>query len=287
VAIRVAQARQICTPAELDLVLQSTTRQIGSLDPKQLRSSIRRARTLRDKWRDRAASQTRTTKSQNADKLGEANARSSDKAQLFDEALNRFEKRLSKIDGASAGSASTAKPQPSKPGRTDEHRATRASVRRSLSQKTAKLSTNGAAAASAPTASSAANSSQGSATAANAATNTAAGKRAVAKKGATPQASAKRKGPPKRKAPPRSSVRAKSASPTAPVAVATGLAAAAMAAGREGTEGSSQTNGKARKRSPQGGVATKPTAVKPGGGSRMPGKVASQGRRNQAKRGSR
>src|SRR5690606_29904846 len=43
VAISVAQARQICTQAELDLVLQSTTRQIGSLDSKQLRSAIRRA----------------------------------------------------------------------------------------------------------------------------------------------------------------------------------------------------------------------------------------------------
>jgi hypothetical protein len=80
VAISVARARQICTQSELALVLESTTRQIGQLDAKQLRASIRRSRTLRDKWRDLSHSQTRDTKATDPDKLGEANARSAEKA---------------------------------------------------------------------------------------------------------------------------------------------------------------------------------------------------------------
>ena len=283
-AISVAQARQICTPAELDLVLQSTTRQIGSLDPKQLRSSIRRARTLRDKWRDRAASQTRDTKSQNPDRLGEANARSNDKAQLFDEALGRFEKRLSKVDGATNGSAAATKAKPAKQTRTGEHRATRSSVRSTLSKKAEKLNADDTAPSSSPATSPATVASDATVTAGGDGSAKPAGKRTVAKKGATPKASAKRKGPPKRKAPPRSS---NAAVPAAAAPVAQGLAAAAMAAGRDGGEGGEPSAGSTKKRSSKAKPAAKATAVKPGGSPRMPGKVASQGRRSQAKRGSR
>ncbi len=279
-AISVAQARQICTQAELDLVLQSTTRQIGSLDAKQLRSAIRRARTLRDKWRDRSESQTRDTKSQDPDKLGQANARSSDKAQLFDEALGRFEKRLSKVDGTTNGSAGAAKAKPAKPARTGEHRATRSSVRSTLSEKAGEINADSAA----QPASSAATASAQTADAAGDASAKPAGKRTVAKKGATQKSGAKRKGPPKRKAPPRTS---SVSPPAAPAPVAPGLAAAAMAAGRDGAEGSDQTTAGAKKRNLKAKTTAKATAVKPSGSPRMPGKVASQGRRSQAKRGSR
>lgn len=283
VAIRVAQARQICTPAELDLVLQSTTRQIGSLDPKQLRASIRRARTLRDKWRDRAAAQTRDTKNRNPEKLGEANARSNDKAQLFDEALSRFEKRLSRVDGASGGSAAKAKP--AKSVRTSEHRAERASTRSTLGKQSKKLSTNGAASAS--TAATSPSTASAAVTADHNGAAKPSSKPTTAKKGATSKVSAKRKGPPKRKAPPRSGSRSTTALPAAAAAVAPGLAAAAMAAGRDGAEGGAQAGGKAKKRNPQANATLKSTAVKPAGGHRMTGKVASPGRRSQAKRGSR
>ncbi len=277
-AISVAQARQICTQSELDLVLQSTTRQIGSLDAKQLRSSIRRARTLRDKWRDRAASQTRDTKSQNPDKLGEANARSSDKAQLFEEALGRFEKRLSRIDGTTNGAAAASKTKPAKQARTSAHRATRASVRSALSKQAAKSDAAALASARAANAATAKAAAPGE-TATTAAT--AASKRTVAKKGSSTKVSAKRKGPPKRKAAPSSST---SAVPTATAPVAPGLAAAAMAAGRDSAAAS--TAGTKKRKSPTN-AAAKTTAAKPGGGPRMSGNVASQGRRSQAKRGSR
>lgn len=274
-AISVAQARQICTQSELDLVLQSTTRQIGSLDAKQLRSSIRRARTLRDKWRDRAASQTRDTKSQNPDKLGEANARSSDKAQLFEEALGRFEKRLSRVDGTTNGAAAASKTKPAKQARTSAHRATRASVRSTLSKQAGKSD------AAAPASARAANAATAKAAAPGETAATAASKRTVAKKGSSTKVSAKRKGPPKRKAAPSSST---SAVPTATAPVAPGLAAAAMAAGRDSATAS--TAGTKKRKSPTN-AAAKTTAAKPGGGPRMSGNVAAQGRRSQAKRGSR
>lgn len=279
-AISVAQARQICTQSELDLVLQSTTRQIGSLDAKQLRSSIRRARTLRDKWRDRAASQTRDTKSQNPDKLGEANARSSDKAQLFEEALGRFEKRLSRVDGTTNGAAAASKTKPAKQARTSAHRATRASVRSTLSKQAGKSDAAAPASARAANAATAKAAAPGE-TATTAAAATAASKRTVAKKGSSTKVSAKRKGPPKRKAAPSSST---SAVPTATAPVAPGLAAAAMAAGRDSATAS--TAGTKKRKSPTN-AAAKTTAAKPGGGPRMSGNVAAQGRRSQAKRGSR
>ncbi len=133
-AISAARARQICTKAELELVLQSTTKHIGSLDTKQLKSAVRRSRTLRDKWRDLAHSQTRNTKATKPDKLGDANARSAEKATLFDEALTRFEKRLSKLEVASA------KVSPVKKAAVKvDHRADRAAVRETLNAKTETL----------------------------------------------------------------------------------------------------------------------------------------------------
>ncbi len=137
-AITVAQAREICTKSELELVLKSTTRHIGSLEEKELRSAVRRARTLRDKWRDQANSQTRDTKVKAPNKLGEANARSADKAQLFSEALERLEKRLSKVaPEKSVGSIGTNRS--TKPARAAAHRQTRAETREVLKEKKAML----------------------------------------------------------------------------------------------------------------------------------------------------
>jgi hypothetical protein len=138
VAISVAKARQICTQAELDLVLQSTTRQIGDLDAKQLKAAVRRARTMRDKWRDLASAQTRGTKAEDPANLDRANARSSEKATLFDEALQRFEKRLAKVDGADSGKGA-AKKNPPKKVRAGGHRAEGAEVRDALNEKTEML----------------------------------------------------------------------------------------------------------------------------------------------------
>jgi hypothetical protein len=129
--INSAVAKQICTKVELDLVLASTTRHIGYLSAPELHTKIKRARTYRDKWRDLAHDQTRDTKANNPNLLGDANERSALKAQLFDETLTRFEKRLEKVGKSPASARATAK-SPLKDDRSREHRATRASVRDSL-----------------------------------------------------------------------------------------------------------------------------------------------------------
>jgi hypothetical protein len=134
VAINSVRARQICTKAELDLVLQSTTKHIGNLDAKQLKAAVRRSRSLRDKWRDLVHSQTRDLKATEPQKLEDANARSAEKATLFDETLARFEKRLSKLDGEAS------KPSPAmKTASNVNHRTDRAAVRESLNATTETL----------------------------------------------------------------------------------------------------------------------------------------------------
>jgi len=275
VAISVARARQICTKAELDLVLQSTTRQIGQLDAKQLRAAIRRSRTLRDKWRDLSHSQTRDTKATDPDKLGEANARSAEKAELFDDALQRFEKRLTKIDKLPA-TGSTSVKRPTKSARATDHRAERAVIRDVLSEKkeilnapvkkspTQKVATKKTTTA-AESAKSVKKASPGSAVAPKTPVKKAAIKKTPVKKAVN------------KKTPPAKTVR--------PAAGQNGLAAAAIAAGQANV--SDSMTGAEKKRNLKAKTVAKATAVSRSGATRIQGHVSSQGRRNQAKRNSR
>jgi hypothetical protein len=243
--------------------LESTTRQIGQLDAKQLRAAIRRSRTLRDKWRDLSHSQTRDTKATDPDKLGEANARSAEKAELFDDALQRFEKRLTKVDKLPAVGTTTAK-RPTKSARVTDHRAERAEIRDLLSEKKEMLN--------APVKKSATK---------KAATKKAANASAKPVKKAAPGSAVTKKAPVKKAA-------SKKKSPTKtvrPVADQHGLAAAALAAGQ--TAASDSMTGAEKKRNLKAKTVAKATAVRRSGATRIQGHVSSQGRRNQAKRNSR
>jgi hypothetical protein len=260
VAISAARARQICTKAELDLVLQSTTKHIGNLDAKQLKTAVRRSRTLRDKWRDLAHSQTRDTKATDPDKLGDANARSAEKATLFDEALSRFEKRLSKIDVAAAKASPAKKPAPKV-----NHRADRAAVRETLNAKTETLN-----------AAPAGTTAKSTSVKKKAATKTAGG-------GSTPST---KTAVPKKKAPAKKAAAAKPAARKSKPVSAHGLAAAKLAAGQPSTT-SDQVTGAEKKRNLKAKTKAKATAVARSGAPRIQGHVSSQGRRNQAKRNTR
>lgn len=256
-AISSARARQICTKAELDLVLQSTTTHIGNLDAKQLKAAIRRARTLRDKWRDLAHSQTRDTKATSPEQLGEANARSAEKGVLFDETLARFEKRLSKVEAtATAGTVSA------KRSAKVNHRADRAAVRGTLNAKTEMLNASSTLATEEKVA------------AKKPATKKAATKSPAAKPVASKKAAPKKKSatkPPTRKS---GGVSAK------------GAAAAELAAGRP-VVGSAKPTGAEKKRNLKAKTSAKATVVARSGSPRIQGHVSAQGRRNQAKRNSR
>jgi len=272
VAISAARARQICTQSELDLVLQSTTKNIGQLDTKQLKAAIRRARTLRDKWRDLAHSQTRDTKANNPDKLGEANARSGEKGELFDEVLQRFEKRLTKLDDAATKVAarstkvaarSTKVARAGKTNAAVDHRADRAEIRSVLSEKTDVL---------------------------NSPNKPAASKKAVAKKTPTKKATVKKTNA--KAAPTAAETNGSISKPAAKpprrkaAAANNGAAAAALAADRSPVQSDSMT-GADKKRNLKAKTVAKATAVKRSGAPRIEGHISSQGRRNQAKRNSR
>jgi len=126
--ITVAQARKICNPSELDLVLLSTAKQIGGLDSKQVKAKLNRTRTLRDKWRDLSEKQIRVTKTDSQSKVAEANARTALKAQLFSETLDRFSKRLAVLEPSTATPTGTVS-KITKPKRVAKHRTQRADVR--------------------------------------------------------------------------------------------------------------------------------------------------------------
>ena len=270
-AITAARAREICTKSELELVLRSTTRQIGGLDVKQLRSAIRRCRTLRDKWRDLANSQARDTKAKAPQRLGDANARSGEKAQLFDEALGRFEKRLTKVDAETAKQANKAAAKPPKSRRASGHRQTRSQVRGTLNEATETIN----AAAAKPRRGSSAKS---------AGKKIAAAKPMAAKKPVKSKRSAKQ-APPRRRA-----TKAPAAQTDGELnqvePASGGVAAAALAAGRQGSRASQPTPSE-KKRNLKAKSAAKASRVRRSGAPRIQGHVSSQGRRNQAKRSAR
>lgn len=139
----VAQAKAICTSVELQLVRLSMPREVVKLDARQLAAKLIRCREVRDKWRDLAKRQTRTTKVKTPQALGKANQRSADKARLFAETLARYESQWQAVRSDSPKRASPKNPKIAKPASTPKrhrsagHRAARATVRAKLSNETA------------------------------------------------------------------------------------------------------------------------------------------------------
>lgn len=131
--------RSLLTAAERKVFDSSTGKEIAAAGRQQLQAAVGHARTLRDKWRDLYAQQTRTTK-RTAKAGTAANDRSRDKADLFAGAVERLEKRLAEI-GTSTEKSSVKRAKkttkkaalpPSKKARTAGHRATRAGVKSEL-----------------------------------------------------------------------------------------------------------------------------------------------------------
>lgn len=99
-----AQAREICTKPELELVEASFAPQINGFTPARLRSKISRARKLQDKYRELARSQHRNLKRGAPTRgRGGANVRTERKARLFEETRLRFEKRLARVEEREKG----------------------------------------------------------------------------------------------------------------------------------------------------------------------------------------
>ena len=91
------QVRELTSKSEWELVSASYQGAIGQLSEKALRSNIERTRRLRDKNRDlyrRQQIASRKRRGANSGSHAPSNARTGQKAQIFDETLSRFTKRL-------------------------------------------------------------------------------------------------------------------------------------------------------------------------------------------------
>jgi hypothetical protein len=105
-------ARNLCSAAEFELFLLSLSDAIGGLSVAELKSKVKRARTLRDKNQDLFRRQTVAIRAATGSKRGNtslANQRTEQKTKLFTETLERFEDRLARIEAAEARKAEKAK----------------------------------------------------------------------------------------------------------------------------------------------------------------------------------
>lgn len=97
------QVRELTTRSELELVRASHAGSIGRLSARALKANIARARRLRDKQRDLYRRQRLASRARTGTKQGSrppSNARTGQKAQIFDEALSRFRQRLAAVEAA-------------------------------------------------------------------------------------------------------------------------------------------------------------------------------------------
>lgn len=96
-SINRSQASKLLNASELALFDAASTSGVRALTPAQLQAKVERSRRLRDKHRDqykrqRLASQERT--GSKSGRSGQANLRTKEKAQVFDEVLKRLKARL-------------------------------------------------------------------------------------------------------------------------------------------------------------------------------------------------
>ena len=104
------QLRSITTAAEFALVRASSPAEIRKLSAPALKANISRTRRLRDKHRDLLRRQRLRSRARTGTKDG-GNARTAQKAQIFEKTLARFERRLDTMKA-------TATSKPRKSGKT-------------------------------------------------------------------------------------------------------------------------------------------------------------------------
>jgi hypothetical protein len=132
--ISMARAQALCSASELKLVQLGTRQEIGALSAAKLRQAETRARKMRDKWKDQAALQRRAAQSKAATRDVAANKRSTEKAALFGEVLQRFSAQLAKVTDAGAIIGPKGRQRSTRSARSRKHRAARAEVRGALAE---------------------------------------------------------------------------------------------------------------------------------------------------------
>lgn len=101
-------ARKLCTVPEWQLVEASRGTAVKALTPARLKAKIRRARTLRDKYRGlakRQAGEARGKRRARGAKPAASNQNTQRKARLFAEVLERFQRQLAAVERAAAAEA--------------------------------------------------------------------------------------------------------------------------------------------------------------------------------------
>jgi hypothetical protein len=133
-----AQAKEICTKQELELVESSFRPEVNRFTAARLRSKVERTRKLQDKFRELAQKQNRETKETEPGRQRAANQRTERKARLFEETRERFEKRLADVDA-------TGGDEPGADGKTGRARSARATADKRRARRQAKQDLDSAA----------------------------------------------------------------------------------------------------------------------------------------------
>lgn len=138
------QVRSLLTAAEQQVLHSSMGATIAKATREQVEAAMKRARVLRDKWRDLHSAQTRTTK-RSSKAAGAENQRTRAKHDVFDGAVKRLEARLAElaagvkaVAGRQAARLGVAA-KPTKKARTKAAREGRAGVRSKLASAVAEM----------------------------------------------------------------------------------------------------------------------------------------------------
>jgi hypothetical protein len=127
-----AKVKTLTTAPEYKLVMTSRRPQLGLLGAAELKKNVIMARRLRDKWRDQATQQRRTTQQRHSARVADGEERSVIKAEVFSAALAALEAQLAKVESGGAGPGRALKKTPNKATRTQKHRLSRALTRESM-----------------------------------------------------------------------------------------------------------------------------------------------------------
>jgi len=99
------QAAKLLSAAEMAVFSTSLSPAIKELSAARLVGKVKRSRTMRDKFRDLLKRQKVATRARTGTKVGQsghANERTAQKAEIFDEVLQRFTARLEQVQAAAA-----------------------------------------------------------------------------------------------------------------------------------------------------------------------------------------
>lgn len=134
------KANRLLTQPEMGLFGDSRNPALRGLSEKALVSRVDRTRKLRDKSRDLLQRQKLKTRDRTGSKTGTfgvANQRTSDKGEILDDILRRFENRLKEVQSGGKSDAATAKKKPArKPASTSREKSgTSASAKPSAKSK--------------------------------------------------------------------------------------------------------------------------------------------------------